>query len=262
MNSKNLSEIKKIAKIINSGKFSGFLGIAESVYFDAKEEPYNLDNINERYEIAKDVSALANSKGGYIIIGLKTDQIISKNIEVVKLLKLIKKEEFRNYGGAIKDYVYPKIKGIKTEWIPTKEAKLSKKKKGIGFIFIPEQNKEDKYFLIKKILDEGQPIKEIVFGVAQRIDDKTQVFTVQQLWKALKYGKSTSSKKLRMLEQRLIGTDKRVANIQEIIKKIITEFIDEVGTGGRYISTSIRWPGEKIEERLANKLKDMKLFNE
>lgn len=261
MNPKNLSEIKKIAKIINSGKFSDFLGMAESVYFDAKEKPYNLDDINDRYEIAKDVSALANSKGGYIIIGLKAEKIISKNVEVVKILKLIKKEEFRNYKGAIKDYVYPKIKEIETRWIPAKEVNLIKKKRGIGFIFIPKQNEEDKYFLIKKILDKGQPIKEIVFGVAQRIGDETQVFTIKQLWNALKHGRSTLSKKLRIIEQRLIGTDKRVADVQEIIKKIITEFINEVGTDG-YISTSIHLPGEKAEERLANRLKDMKLFNE
>lgn len=260
MNSKNIGEIKKIEEIIKSGKFSGFLGMIESAYFDAKEKPYNLDNINDRYEIAKDVSALANNKGGYIIIGLKTDKIISKNIEVVKFLKLIKKEEFRNYGGAIKDYVYPKIKGIKTKWIPTKETNSSKKKKGVGFIFIPKQNEKDKYFLIKKILDEGQPIKTIVFGVAKRIDDQTQIFNVRQLWKLIKHGKSDLSKKLRMLDQKLIGTNRRVADIQEIIKKIITEFIDEAG--GTYISTSIRLPGEKTEQRLAARLKDMKLFDE
>jgi len=84
----NLDEIEKI---IESGKPSGFLGVIETSYFEFREKPYYPDNEHNtvsreksRLELLKDFSSVANSGGGYVVIGLKPKLDPSKfNLEFV-----------------------------------------------------------------------------------------------------------------------------------------------------------------------------------
>lgn len=63
---------EEIAAVLSGGTFDPFIGEIESAYLDAKRDPYQ-DTDNGKLNIAKDVSALANDTGGYIVIGLRTE---------------------------------------------------------------------------------------------------------------------------------------------------------------------------------------------
>ena len=59
-----------------------FLDVLENEFIDFKAEPYRLDNDNQKAELAKDVSAFANTSGGFIIIGVKTTRLPEYSADV------------------------------------------------------------------------------------------------------------------------------------------------------------------------------------
>ncbi len=65
-----MSQIRSVAKIISILRR---IGAIEDGQFDAKSEPYRLSSGDPaKEELAKDVSALANSLGGIVAIGFTT----------------------------------------------------------------------------------------------------------------------------------------------------------------------------------------------
>ncbi len=57
-----------IKRIVDSADLDKFIGEIENQFFDAKGAPYRFDAGKDEYrELAKDVSAFANSGGGYIL---------------------------------------------------------------------------------------------------------------------------------------------------------------------------------------------------
>jgi predicted HTH transcriptional regulator len=56
------------------GDADRILGTAESSWLDFKQQPYILMQPDQPLELAKDVSALANSGGGVLVIGIATER--------------------------------------------------------------------------------------------------------------------------------------------------------------------------------------------
>ncbi|MBU0578908.1 ATP-binding protein [Patescibacteria group bacterium] len=96
-------DLDEIEKIIESGNPSGFLGVIETSYFEFREKPYYPDNEHNtvsreksRLELLKDFSSVANSGGGYVVIGLKPKLDPSKfNLEFVDEVKGVKQESIK-----------------------------------------------------------------------------------------------------------------------------------------------------------------------
>jgi len=68
-----MSTTDDIAEILKNRKLDALKGLRENQWFDAKRAAgYNLVIAAGRFELAKDVSALANAEGGHILVGLTT----------------------------------------------------------------------------------------------------------------------------------------------------------------------------------------------
>jgi len=249
--------MEKIKEIINSRNFSNFVHLKENLYFDAKREQYDAASPSSRYEIAKDVSAFANSEGGYIVIGLNTKRIDEQLTEEVESLNLLQEETF-NVGAhksIIAQFIYPSIRCLEVEWVESMENPGI----GIGYILIPKQDEREKYFLTNNTLEENEPVKQIVFGLARRIDSSSIPLGQKEIYLALQTGKSAISERLTIIEKKLI-------RIEEAIKKSIEAVTDGVdgipGIASGVLFPGGKWSRETIEEKLAKKIKDMKLFDE
>jgi predicted HTH transcriptional regulator len=57
-----------------SGDFNQFIDAPEGLEIEFKGEPYRLEQDSQKFELAKDVSALANAAGGLIVIGARTQR--------------------------------------------------------------------------------------------------------------------------------------------------------------------------------------------
>jgi predicted HTH transcriptional regulator len=62
--------LNEISEVLSSGHFDQLISSVEYKLLECKGAVYDLKNNFERVELAKDVSALANAKGGYLLMGL------------------------------------------------------------------------------------------------------------------------------------------------------------------------------------------------
>ena len=64
----------ELNEILRSGKFNLIIGKVENDWFECKQAPYPLNNPKEKQELVKDVTGLANSTGGIILLGIRTEK--------------------------------------------------------------------------------------------------------------------------------------------------------------------------------------------
>ena len=205
--------LEQIIQIIDNKDFSKFIGLKEDTCFEAKREVYNIKDARDRIELAKDVSALANYEGGYLIIGLNDEPIATEHRNRIASLNLIRKESFciKEYEGVIKEYIYPLLDNIKVDWVGEK----SDPNQGIGYIFIPNQKEINKYFLIKKVFEHDKKIKQIVFGIAIRSKTDNNPFSVNDLHRFLNKGRKSES------------TSERIDRLENKIDSIILSLTEK-----------------------------------
>lgn len=193
----------ELLEIVRSGDFSTLIGRKEDQVFEAKgAKPYDLDSLAGRVELAKDASAFANAYGGVIVVGLRHDQLASEPTDEVKALDLLPQGQFQvsKILGILKNHIHPHIEAIDASWHASKDHPGL----GLGVVDVPPQREERKLFLITKTVDEfGVALKEIVFGVAQRVNASNDPYTAAQLSEWIKKGRGSIVEHLGRLERKV-----------------------------------------------------------
>lgn len=177
---------QEILEILHSKDFDELIGLIEYSQFDAKQK-YSLDSDRGKYELAKDVAAMANSDGGVLVVGLTTDKIQETKEEVVAAVSLLKEEEANKeqYEHLVANRIYPCIKGLSVDWVPS----IRNQGMGLLAITVPNQAGDDKPFLIKNVVEEdGSRLKEIIFSYPFRVTDHTKSHNVERIHSLIKGG--------------------------------------------------------------------------
>jgi hypothetical protein len=152
--------------ILKARDFEMLVGVVEGDDIEAKSEPYQLTKDHTKQELAKDVVAFANTKGGVIILGAKTkrDPVhFGDEIEVIRPFerRLLNPSQ---YNDILNTWVYPALRKVEVIWFPMKGDEGN----GIGAIIIPEQDVNRRPFLVTRTLDESGKRVDLVFGYAER----------------------------------------------------------------------------------------------
>ena len=192
----------QILEILSSRIFERFKGLREGSVFEAKGKvPYDLNSAEGRYELAKDVTAFANSEGGYIVVGLQHRRLPNENTDEVHDLDLLPQIAFptTQIAGVLKEYVHPKIKDLVIDWVPS----LADETQGVGYIYIPPQPDEQKFFLVTKILEDSKAMRQIVVGIAVRKESANIPFTPDAVHRYIRDGYSPTAKRLTRLEEKM-----------------------------------------------------------
>lgn len=197
-----MTTAEEIQTILESGDFGAFENLRESQWFDAKgQRPYDLEQPAGRYELAKDVCAFCNADGGYLVIGLQHEPILEEDTERVSGVELFGADELNlaTYRSVVLEYVYPEIKGLEVEWV----ASGTDSNVGVVYIYVPQQSADSMPFLIKNVVEKGQRLKHIVFGMSRRVGAASVPLTVHELHHRVKHGMSTVAERLTSIEQKL-----------------------------------------------------------
>jgi hypothetical protein len=102
-------------------------------------------------------------------------------------------------SGVIREYVHPQIENLRVDWIRSApEPSL-----GLGVIEVPTQDHERKYFLTARVVEEGQSIRQIVFGLSTRNKSANDPLSIQELQEMIQKGKSSLSEKLLRMEEKI-----------------------------------------------------------
>jgi len=176
---------KEIGEILESKDFEKLIGEFENEYLECKSQPYKLDSNKGKRELAKDVSSMANSEGGFILIGVKTKSSTSHPGDKISEICPFNREHVNKdrYYKVIESWVYPHIADLLLSWVTIEEGD----EKGILIVEVPMQAKEIRPFLITNTLDEDKKI-EIMFGYVERKRDNIKPTTASDLQRALKDG--------------------------------------------------------------------------
>jgi len=140
-------------EILERGGFDAFVGMPETIEVEFKSEPYQIpDRDSEKFELAKDVSALANASGGVIVIGVRTERDNATAVDVADEPRplprgLVNEEQ---YEAILSDMVYPRLNAVSVRFHPS----TGDDERGLVCIDVPPQNEVDKYFLIQRPTEE------------------------------------------------------------------------------------------------------------
>src|SRR4051794_18017437 len=104
----------EVGAVLETGDFRALVGIEENLEVEFKGSPYRLDDEGEKFELAKDASALANANGGVIVIGVRTERHAERFSDVAESVRPVPREliDETRYVDVLTERVYPRISGL------------------------------------------------------------------------------------------------------------------------------------------------------
>lgn len=176
----------EILQILENGEFERLIGKIESESFDCKSSPYQLDNDNQKSEMAKDVCAFANANGGIILIGARTQRSDVHSEDEIEDVSPFRRNlvNFEQCLSIIDTQTFPQIERIEAKWFPSS----SDDSHGLVVFIIPRQSEELKPFLLTRPMDRDTQNPGFIFGYAERRRAGTSHMSIQQFHSQLKMG--------------------------------------------------------------------------
>lgn len=180
----------EVEALLDAGDEAALLGESETEHLDFKEQPYVLNTDKGKWELAKDVAALANSGGGCLVIGVSTDVPPDSEDEVAGAIKPFPQERFdvQQVRAALDaaSGVYPVIKGVAIR-------KFSRAgDKALALVRVPPQAEDDQPFMTVRMV-EGDEKRGVGIGVPFRSGPHTYWTPPGQLHRDLSDGRRARS---------------------------------------------------------------------
>jgi len=137
---------------LERGDYGLVLGTAECEQIDFKEAPYQLESPRQKWELAKDVAAFANSRGGVIVFGFRTSRDENHLVDTASEYRPIQKVliDWSSYRDIISRWVRPGMLGFEARWFPA-DPSIDR---GVFVLTIPAQPEDSKHFLVCEMIGE------------------------------------------------------------------------------------------------------------
>jgi hypothetical protein len=187
--------IEEVAGILSKGAFDNFISAVEHEQFECKSGLYDIKAIKGKIELAKDVSALGNSAGGYLLIGPATEKDQLQNKDQVKSVSQFPSSLFQpdTYRNILNAFIYPPIPKLEIQWHAGKEDPI----KGIASIFVPPESVDEKPFLVVQS-DVDSQVSGNLFGYFERVGDGVLPTSVHMIRDMMKDGKRYGDLELKL----------------------------------------------------------------
>ncbi len=153
------------------------LGTAEAGWVDFKRSPYLLDTPRGKWELAKDVAAMANASGGLLVVGVGTTRPPEELEDVASKLTpfpraLARPDAMR---GVLADWLVPPLHpGLK--WFSS----APDSDKYFLVVTVEALPERERYVLVNRTVDDDGKITQS-FGVPVRRGDATEWLTAESL---------------------------------------------------------------------------------
>lgn len=175
-----------VVAALDGGDDAALLGEPETEHLDFKEQPYLLGTDKGRWELAKDVAALANSGGGCLVIGVATMVPVDREEEVASEIKpfpaaMADVQQMRSTIDAASG-VYPVLKQVEIRRLQRENGKA------LAVVRVPSQDEDDLPFIVVRMV-EGDERRGVGIGVPVRSGPHTYWVPPGQLHRDLSDGR-------------------------------------------------------------------------
>jgi hypothetical protein len=207
--------VSEVDAILSSGRFDNLLGCVEDSHLECKAAPYQLDQDRQKMELAKDISALANTDGGNLLIGVQTERNPDYFGDEIRRIGPFKQNlvDTGQYLDVLGEWLYPQIRGITAKWHPS----ASNDGTGIVSIRVPKEASHERPYLVGKVVEATGKIVGSHFGFFERVQSDAKPMSFQELRERLKDG------------FRFFSIDERIRGVEEGLAKLVGAAIQKAG---------------------------------
>lgn len=183
-----------LVSALSSGDFGAVEGTREGAWVDFKRDAYALDAQAQRrlskkgkWELCKDVAALANDGGGCIVIGFEEEMSPEHGVAVAGSVRPILKSavDIASYKDVLESGVYPVVRDVEFIWYNVDDPA-----RGVFLIRVRGSDRRP-HILRRMIDDDGKEIKAL--AIPRRNDDRTEWETAESLYHKLTSNSSKPS---------------------------------------------------------------------
>ena len=177
----------QIIDCLARGEENRLVGVEESDQVDFKLAPYALDAPHQKWELAKDVAAFANRRGGVIVIGVRTERRPNEIIEVAAEIRPVRKTlvDLQQHRGVVDGWIYPRPEAVDFRWYPPSAAT----ELGLLLIDVPAQDETLLPFIVRDMRDPEGEFRGAV-GIPRRDRDRIVWDSAQDLHRQIGRGRS------------------------------------------------------------------------
>ncbi len=210
-----------IAALLDAGRETELLGVPESDQLDFKSQPYRLGGDKGRWELCKDVAALANIGGGDLVIGVETEVPDDREEEIASAIKpfpspLVLVKQYRDALDASAG-IYPVLRDVEIRKFERAADKA------LALISVPPQAEDDLPFIVLRMV-EGDEKRGVGIGVPFRSGSHTYWEPAGQLHRDLSDGRRFR----RLPDPRLLGVQQRHAEAKRAIEELTATRLQEI----------------------------------
>ena len=182
-----MSNINEVIQILESGSLDSLIDTFETSSVEFKRQPYRLDEAQQKFELAKDVSALANSGGGIIIIGVETSRRDDSLADYASKIRPIKRSlcNLDQMRQCVAARTFPSL-DIKLSFIQVEEGE----DKVLVLCEVSTPNEKYLPVLVRDpclIEDETKPIGSHI-GIFERAQSHTHFYSVEKVHALIQAG--------------------------------------------------------------------------
>ncbi len=140
----------ELVQALATGRFDDVVGTREDYWIDFKQDPYVLDTNKGKWELSKDAAAMAEDRGGLIVIGYATEKRATEGGEFASRHHPVPKSRINvdQYLDLIHARVYPAIEAMRAHWFPPDDPP----DEGVFVLEIPPQRDESKPFAVTRMM--------------------------------------------------------------------------------------------------------------
>ena len=174
-------------ELLRQGRFAELVGWFEAQNLECKREPYRLDLVDQKFELAKDVSALANAGGGILLMGVATSKSASHSDDRIEnmapfLKTLFDADRYRQVIGA---WTWPSLDDIQIEVfdVPSDDTRM------MAALLVPAVAPQNGPVLVTSTLNQAGRRVELVFGLFERKRSHVAHMDARQLQQLIRDGR-------------------------------------------------------------------------
>lgn len=112
------------AVILTRGTFDDLIGTLEAEHLECKARPYQLQHDYQKFELAKDVSMIANwlarhgGEGAHLLLGVRTEKSAERHADEVTAVSPFPQSlvDPKQYYDVLQSWLLPPPEGLRVEW--------------------------------------------------------------------------------------------------------------------------------------------------